>query len=339
MSIPVERYLDQASLDEELQRIFGRFCFVAHESDLPEPDDYFSFRLGRHSLTLRRFDDRLSLFDNICRHRFNLIDPPGFGKRPFRCTYHGWTYGKAGNVAFIPLREQFSADPEPLKTHLHQSISGFVFATNETVQRALAIKIMLDQVGPPEGPSFHQGTLHHRCNWKLMVENVLEGYHLSVVHPNTFGKSGFTTTSRSEAMDGETDTLLITYPNDKFSAQLVSLFPNVVPSYRHLYVFPNLFVSVTNDLVYFVSNVFPISADETILHYRLFGTKRLNELKLSMQEHIKAEALKFTEATLIEDKEILERCQVGMLGAVGEYMLGGQEHRIRLFHETYSHWL
>jgi phenylpropionate dioxygenase-like ring-hydroxylating dioxygenase large terminal subunit len=339
MSIPVERYVDPASLEEELQRIFGRCCFVAHESDVPEPDDYFSFRLGRHSLTLRRFDDGFSLFDNICRHRFNLIDPPGFGKRPFRCTYHGWTYDKGGHVAFIPLREQFFTDPEPLRTHPHQTISGFVFATTETVRRDLAIKNMLDQVGLPEGPSFNQGSLLHRCNWKLMVENVLEGYHLSVVHPNTFGKSGFTTMSRSEAMEGETDTLLITYPHDKFSAQLVSVFPNVVPSYRHLYVFPNLFVSVTNDLVYFVSNVFPISADETVLHYRLFGTKRLGELGLSMQNHLKAEALKFTMATLNEDKEILERCQLGMLGAAGEYILGTQEQRIRQFHNAYLRWL
>src|SRR5690349_9033234 len=98
MSIPVERYADPASLEEEIEKIFWRRCFVAHESELSSHNDYFSFRLVRRCLTLRRFDDDLALLENVCRHRFNRIDPPGFGSRPFRCAYHGWTYDRVGQI-------------------------------------------------------------------------------------------------------------------------------------------------------------------------------------------------------------------------------------------------
>ena len=339
MSIAVERYFDEVSFRQELDRIFSRFYFITHESDLPTADDYFSFRIGQDSLTLRRGDTGLSLLSNVCRHRFNLIDPPGYGHRAFRCGYHGWTYDTAGRVVFVPLREQFSKEPQPLPTYPHEVLSEFAFASKDVDGRGEKVLRMLDHVGLPVGPSFHRGSITHRCNWKLMVENVLEGYHLSVVHPNTFGKSGFTTTSRGEGLDGDDDTLLITYPHDKFVAQLTAALPGVAPSYRHLFVFPNLFVSVTNDLVYFVSNVLPVSANESVLHYRLFATNQLLQLKPALQEHIKSEAIKFTTTTLSEDKEVLENCQIGMQGATGSYMLGSSEQRIRHFHDTYARWL
>lgn len=339
MSIAPERYFDDASLSQELRSIFARFCFIAHESDLPAVDHYFSFRLGQDSLTLRRAESGLSLLGNVCRHRFNLIDPPGYGQRPFRCGYHGWSYDGAGQVVFIPLRDQFSGDPQPLPTYRHETAAGFTFASSNPHTRAPKVLQMLDRVGLPAGPSFHRDSIRHRCNWKLMVENVLEGYHLSAVHSNTFGKSGYTTTSRAEALDGDDDTLLVTFPHDKFAAQLIAAVPGVEPSYRHLYIFPNLFVSVTNDLVYFVSNVLPVSAEESVLHYRLFSAPALTRLTSTLQEHIKEEAIKFTVSALNEDRAILESCQIGMHGAVGNYLLGDSEHRIAHFHDTYARWL
>jgi phenylpropionate dioxygenase-like ring-hydroxylating dioxygenase large terminal subunit len=339
MSIPVERYVDPASLEEELEKIFWRRCFIAHESDVATPADYFSFRLGRRSLTLRRFDTDLALLDNVCRHRFNLIDPPGFGNRPFRCGYHGWTYGGSGEIAFIPFREDFEAQPTPLERHQHRNVNGFVFKLGSQAEAAGPFGGLLDEVGYPAGASFHRGELHHRCNWKLMVENVLEGYHLSVVHPNTFGKSGFTSSSRSDASHDNADSLLTTYPHDRFANHLTATFPGVTASYCHLFVFPNLFVSVTNDLVYFVSNLLPIAQDETVLHYRLFPTPRLLELKAAVQQHLKGEAARFTDAALNEDKEILEYSQIGMAGASGSYVLGARERRIRQFHASYLQWL
>jgi phenylpropionate dioxygenase-like ring-hydroxylating dioxygenase large terminal subunit len=338
MSIPVERYVDPGSLDEEVRQIFWRRCFICHESDVALPDDYFSFRLGHHSLTLRRFGKELTLLGNVCRHRFNLIDPPGFGNRPFRCGYHGWTYTASGDISFIPFREDFDGQPEPLECHDHRSARGFVFKSDQREEYSSAAALWA-AVGQPSGESFHRDAILHRCNWKLMVENVLEGYHLSVVHPETFGKSGFTSASRAEEVNGEMDSLLTTYPHERFATHLALTFPGIVPSYRHLFIFPNLFVSVTNDLIYFVSNVLPISPDRTMLHYRLFVTPAFHKVKPVLQEHLKTEAIKFTASALNEDKGILESCQLGIASASGEYTLGSRERRIRQFHDSYMQWL
>jgi phenylpropionate dioxygenase-like ring-hydroxylating dioxygenase large terminal subunit len=339
MPIPVERYIDPQSLDEELARIFWRRCCVAHESDVAAANDYFSFHLGRRSLTLRRFGPDLALLDNVCRHRFNLIDPPGFGNRPFRCGYHGWTYERSGEISFIPLREEFQSEPIPLERHAHRNVAGFVFKINPLEVPNAPLGELFSEIGKPDGASFHRGALHHRCNWKLMVENVLEGYHLSVVHSNTFGKSGFTSSSRAHGTNCGMDSLLTTYPHDRFATHLAATFPGVVPAYRHLFVFPNAFISVTNELVYFVSNLFPISADQTVLHYRLFATQRFAGLGAALQQHLKDEAIRFTDAALNEDREILELCQLGISSASGNYVLGGRECRIQHFHESYMQWL
>jgi phenylpropionate dioxygenase-like ring-hydroxylating dioxygenase large terminal subunit len=135
------------------------------------------------------------------------------------------------------------------------------------------------------------------------------------------------------------DSMLILYPHDGFATHLTAAFPGSVPSYRHAYLFPNLFVSVTNGLVYFVSNLLPMAEDETLLHYRLFATPQLEALKPAVQQHLKEQAIKFTSTTLSEDKEILELCQMGMRGALGRYTLGAREHRIDQFHAAYLRWI
>jgi phenylpropionate dioxygenase-like ring-hydroxylating dioxygenase large terminal subunit len=338
MSIPVERYADPASLNEELERIFWRRCFVAHESDIPTPDSYLSFRLGLRNLTLRRFGSQAALLDNVCRHRFNLIDPPGVGIKPFRCGYHGWTYGPSGEVSFIPLRSAFGKNIPPLATHAVRVISGFFFKSIDSDNDGPFGELIHD-IGSPAGTPFHRGSLHHRCNWKLLVENVLEGYHLSVVHPGTFGKSGFTSTSRSNSVVHDADSLLTTYPHERVATHLPVIFPGITPGYRHLFVFPNLFISVTNELVYFVSSLLPMSATETVLHYRLFASRRLATLNDAVQQHLKDEAIRFTMSALNEDKEVLENCQLGVESATGKYLLGDCEHRIEHFHAMYMRWI
>ena len=335
MSIPVERYFDPSSLDEEWKQIFWRRCFIAHESDIASSDEYFSFRLGRRNLTLRRFDSNIALLDNVCRHRFNLIDPPGFGVKPFRCGYHGWTYDSGGEIAHVPFREDFQEVPRPLERHDHWNHQGFVFGGGASLATEDALGALLADGGRPDGAPFHRGTLHHQCNWKLIVENVLEAYHLSAVHPKTFVRSGFTASSRSEIVIEGIGSKLVVFPHERVAEPLAEMFPGIVPSYSHGYLFPNLFVSCTNGLIDFVSNVLPVSADQALLHYRLFANRRCQQLKPAVLQYLKEESVKFTEAALAEDKAILENCQLGMLSAAGAYTLGAREKRIDAFHKIY----
>jgi hypothetical protein len=71
----------------------------------------------------------------------------------------------------------------------------------------------------------------------------------------------------------------------------------------------------------------------------LFATRTLESVKPALQEHLKEESVKFTVAALNEDRDILERCQLGISSASGEYILGRREHRIEQFHDSYMRWL
>jgi phenylpropionate dioxygenase-like ring-hydroxylating dioxygenase large terminal subunit len=335
MSIPIESYLSSGVFEHDCQAIFHRHAFVAHQSEVAGDDHYFSFRVGNRSTTLRRFGPDIVLLDNVCRHRSNLIDPPGAGARAFRCAYHGWSYGATGGVEFAPLRDQFDCGLPALDRYHTRNDDGFLFLDSGDDALAQSRIDGLSHVDRPEGEPFHRGVIGHQCNWKLLVENVLEGYHLSCVHPQTFGKAGYTTTSRSDGAQGHWWSLMRTHAHADHAHKLRAFDEGAEASYSHLYVFPNLFVSITNGLVCFLSFLVPEAANATQLHYRLFETKRLASQARAVREFVKEQAVAFTATTLEEDREIVENCQTGLACATHGYVLGKLEQRIAHFHDLY----
>lgn len=337
MSIPLERYVVDGCLQDEVARLFMRHSCVAHESDVRAPDDYFAFRLGGHPLTLRRFGSELRLLDNVCRHRFNLIDPLGYGNRQFRCAYHGWGYDKSGVAAFTPFHDACATPPQPLSLFGPSTYGGMVFSDPDGGNFSDDAKRALDTLGVPSSAPFHSADMLHECNWKLLVENVLEGYHLSSVHAETFVKAGLTTTSPAECTLHGNSSLMETFAHESPQAgRRTALLPGTRKSYRHLFVFPNLFVSVTDGIVYYVANVLPLAVDRSVLRFRLFFTEAADRLAEPVKAHIAEQAIRFTTAALLEDKVIVENCQIGIGGARGQYLLGAKEARIAAFHHAYA---
>ncbi|WDZ95746.1 SRPBCC family protein [Herbaspirillum sp. WKF16] len=321
-----------------MHQLFGRAMFLAHDKDLPKPDDYFSFQLGDRSLTLRKKEDAPVLLDNVCRHRSNLIDPPGFGNRKFKCGYHGWTYDHTGSATFIPLRNCFPDDlsPEPLQRFGTTSLNGFHFLGEYDSVRREEISAMLGWCEQPDANHVYRSKMHHKCNWKLMVENVLEGYHLSHVHSNTFYQLGFSSTNRMENTFNDRDSAFVIHPDEKLTREALSAFPDIVPSFRHVYVFPNLFITLSNELLYYIGNIVPLNEQESMLHYRIYPTRKLLAADMKARRAFLAGAIQFMDDVLKEDREVLETSQIGIRGASSPYLLGDNEIRIRHFHDVYE---
>jgi len=83
-------------------------CTVDHVAG---PGDYFEYRVGWLSILIVRGDDgELRAFQNVCRHRGNILcEGAGNGLTELRCSYHRWSWDLAGRLREVPSRKRFGA--------------------------------------------------------------------------------------------------------------------------------------------------------------------------------------------------------------------------------------
>jgi phenylpropionate dioxygenase-like ring-hydroxylating dioxygenase large terminal subunit len=89
----------------EQEQIFARaWLLVGHESQVPNPDDFYVSRMGEESVILTRDrQGRLHVFLNTCRHRgMKLCRYDEGNTQRFTCPYHGWSYATDGNLVSTP---------------------------------------------------------------------------------------------------------------------------------------------------------------------------------------------------------------------------------------------
>lgn len=198
-------WFDEEVHREELDRIFARtWLFVGHESEIPEPGDYVTRRLGVEPVIMTRDKQgQVQIVGNTCRHRgIRLCRADRGNSSHFRCPYHGWTYANDGSLTGVTnVREIFDASFDKSRFPLYtpakvDSVYGLVFATwdpeapslEEFLGDALwylgsifgAFDDGLEVVGSPVRTKMP-------TNWKLESENLSgDGYHTPITHQSAF---------------------------------------------------------------------------------------------------------------------------------------------------------
>ena len=189
--------------EREWAAIFDQvWVYLGHESELPNPGDYLTRIVARRPLLLTR--DRggvLHAFINSCLHRGAEVcrDPSG-NTRAFRCFYHAWTYDTAGKLVGVPGKAAYGEGFQTGELGLRpvprfESYRGFLFASfNADVEplvdylgkAAYYLDLLVDQseVGLEVVPGTHKYSID--ANWKLLVENSIDGYHLGPLHVTYF---------------------------------------------------------------------------------------------------------------------------------------------------------
>src|SRR6266581_7378753 len=100
-----ELFVGEDVYRQEQQQVFARaWLFVGHESQLPNPGDFFVSCMGEESVILTRDRERrLHVFLNSCRHRGMKVCRYDDGNTTtFSCPYHGWSYGLDGSLIGVP---------------------------------------------------------------------------------------------------------------------------------------------------------------------------------------------------------------------------------------------
>jgi len=197
--LPVEAYTSQAWFDQEQSAIFSKaWTFVGFPEDLPDTGDHVTVQAGLYCLIVIRGDDgTLRAFHNICRHRgARMLRPHGKSASAITCPYHDWTYDFEGNLKGIPNKEIEFPSIDMTCFALHKASvaqwRGMLFVHPEA--EAPSIQSWFGQIEKHLGPHRPEQMVEVaemateteiKANWKFVVENFLDAYHLPHLHSGT----------------------------------------------------------------------------------------------------------------------------------------------------------
>ncbi len=204
-------YLDPEVLDAEQRLIFERTWQLAgHVASLRRAGSYLTTSAGDQPvLVVRDENGELRAYRNVCRHRCSrLLSGDGQCKGAIRCRYHGWTYRFDGTLIGVP--EALSYGERLNKSQLGlfpvavEEVAGLIFVNLDSEAAPLGellgdlpqrleryrLRDLVPFAEPtrasrlltraPSGPDSGGG---QPANWKVVVENYLEGYHIPIAHP------------------------------------------------------------------------------------------------------------------------------------------------------------
>jgi p-cumate 2,3-dioxygenase alpha subunit len=189
---------------EEKERIFNRcWLYVGHESEVSKPGDYVRRPIaGRPVFMVRGVKSgTVHVFHNTCPHRGAVVCRQKSGNaKVFQCFYHAWTFDSEGALRGVPGRDAYGdkldLDALTLKSVAWvESYRGFVFASFDADMEPLSdylagAREYLDLVVDAADGDMEivKGTNEYciDANWKLLVENSVDGYHGLVTHETYF---------------------------------------------------------------------------------------------------------------------------------------------------------
>lgn len=196
--VPGDIYSSPQLFTQEKERIFLKdWLCVARAEEIANPGDYMTLRIMNEPiLIVRDLEGTVHAFANLCLHRGVEL---AFGQgnvKQFTCPYHAWTYDLKGDLRGAPFMRQstdFEARDCKLKEVKIGLWAGWVFVNLDPTAEPLEsyISEFTEDVGFLKMEDCVLGSklvVDLDCNWKLVVENLMDVYHAQTVHAKSFGK-------------------------------------------------------------------------------------------------------------------------------------------------------
>jgi phenylpropionate dioxygenase-like ring-hydroxylating dioxygenase large terminal subunit len=339
-----EHYTSEEQHRLELRHLFQPawhpLCTV---HDLAKPGDFRTFDLLETPILLRNFDGELRAFLNVCPHRHSRItNKPAGNTEKLRCQYHGWEFNKDGGTGKIPDAKAFrpwDRENACLKRFRLETCGDMVFVNFS--DNALSLREWLgplwDRWQPYLGGVYRYTITWEAdfaCNWKVVLENSLESYHIPLVHPTTFGDMPEEENAWHE-LEPNFTTFKTTIPNTwvtRRQCELVRMMgEHPTKEYWHYNRHPHITLS-TLDVHRLVMCVFPITP--TTCRYRsiLFTLRgKQGPVAWAASRFLRPIIVSVAKKVFGEDGGLYPAIQRGLTSSPHRGVIGTREERIYQF--------
>ena len=347
-TLPSRFYTDAEHLAQEKTSIFNRtWQLVGRLAQVEEPGSYFTADVaGEPIVVVRDRGGSIRAFFNVCRHR---AGPPACGAgiaASFKCGYHGWTYSLEGRLLGTPEFDGVECFNKsdfglvPVEADVWEQFI-FVRLNNGRQPGPSLLEYLEDIPSRVEGIGIARMSLIERrdyiinCNWKVYVDNYLEGYHIPIVHPGLHKELDYSKYR--------------TITHRYYSLQDAPIRTNVDSSERlyvptdsqnenfYFWLFPNLMVNINPDNTS-TNLIIPLAADKTLTVFEWFAHTSKSSEAASETEKRNRVTIAFSEEIQQEDIRICEAVQSG-LGSIsydrGRYSVK-RENGVHHFHKLWS---
>jgi choline monooxygenase len=312
-TIPARWYTSPDILKLEQDRIFARtWQAVGYAGAVTRPGDYFACDVqGEPIVVARAKDGVLRAFSNVCRHRASTIVEGSGSARILRCPYHAWTYELNGQLLGTPEFEgveNWNRSEVCLPQFRVETWGPFVFVNQDPNAAPFAevwgnIPRLAEEFGCP-ADKLHLSQRRDyviNCNWKVYIDNYLEGYHLPAAHPGLFRELDYANyrvdTFRYHSSQyapirlkqGETAERRYKYESGEAGALYFWIFPNFM-----LNIYPD---NLSSNII------LPLGPDKTLTIFEWFGFTG---------QPVSDETIAFSDEIQQEDIKICENVQKGL---------------------------
>jgi phenylpropionate dioxygenase-like ring-hydroxylating dioxygenase large terminal subunit len=340
------QYYENSFFEKEISEIFLKsWIYLGHLSEFKNNNDFKTISFKGRELVVQNFNGKLRCFLNVCSHRHSKIQIEKEGNRAFFCPYHGWAYNSKGIPGGIPKKPLFNyskndLDCLKLKSFDIAYCGDFIFASMDNCTTTLENYIgeyysKLEKISKSIDIKIDVNRFSTNTNWKIIVENTLEAYHVNLIHENTFLKLG--TSGMKFSFSGNHSSWITSMNkkiNDSGNKRIFKYFSPTeyeIDGYEHILIFPNILISSTYGKSYNISRVDPISSTKSLFQSEVFVSKR--EVN-TMTKLFDQQLIKFNRTVFQEDKNICEEVQKGTMISLYQGQLSEEEERVFHFQKS-----
>jgi choline monooxygenase len=318
-TIPSDWYTDPAFFEFDQKKLFAaHWQYFGHVSQLRQVGDFIVGDVaGNPVIVVRDKQENLRAFYNVCRHRAGPLATENGNAKLLRCQYHGWSYNLEGELIGTPKFEgvegfdkkncrlpqvnvatyagivfvNLAPDPEPLTSILSGIQERILPMTLQTMR-------------------FHSRVTYQiKCNWKVYVDNYMEGYHIPSIHPelnSILDASGYVTEC------GEN--VVLQYSPFNGSAKIENIYSKRAGDAAFYYfVFPNIMLNILPGRLQ-VNSILPLDRDLTLTIFDYFYADLES---VEAKKHI-SEDLRYSDIVQNQDIKICELVQRGLASTAYE---------------------
>ncbi len=265
----------------EKERLFRKeWICIGRTAEIPHKGDFLCRDIvDAPVFVMRQRDASLKAFANVCAHRSSrLLTGAGHVSR-ISCPYHSWTYELDGQLIGAPFMDKtpgFDIANHRLKDLACETWEGFIYVSLQPDPKPVKdhLTVLTDLVSGFRMTDYVQVFATEETwntNWKCLVENFMDAYHLHRVHKDSFGKHG-SSEDQTQLFPGE-DAFTYHYVQEDEGPRSVHAHPDNTwlqgPDRRRTWlisIFPSHVIQLQPDMLWYLS-ILPDGLDKVNIRW------------------------------------------------------------------------